>query len=296
MSNLLSRIAGAPITWGVDGSPGWGHVMGRDRVMSEMVEVGLSATELGPDGYLPRNPEELATYLGQYNLHIVGGFVPAVLYRSELIDDVLAYVDRASTQLASVGSQVMVLGPASHLTGYDTSIDMSDEEWSSFLDNLKRLSDIVEDNSLVTALHPHWGMATERGRHVERLLDSCDVNLCIDTGHLFLGGIDPVDVAEMAKGRVNHVHVKDVDDRLAGMVRSGELGFRQAVIDGMFKPLGHGDVDIAGVINRLEASGFDGWYVLEQDASFDAEPAEGKGPKADALLSFEYLKEVAAHL
>jgi len=242
VSNLLSRIAGAPITWGV------------------------------------------------------GGFVPAVLYRPELIEDVLEYVDRASRQLASVTSKVMVLGPSSHLTGYDTSIDMSDEEWNLFLANLDRLRDIAEGNGLVTALHPHWGMAIERGHQVERLLVSCDVDLCLDTGHLFSGGVDPVEIAEMAKGRVSHVHLKDVDDRLAGMVHSGDLGFRQAVIDGMFKPLGHGDVDIAGVISRLEAAGFDGWYVLEQDASLDAEPAEGEGPKADALLSFQYLEEVAADL
>lgn len=296
MSNLLNRVAGAPITWGVDGSPGWGHLMHRDRVMSEMVDVGLSATELGPDGYLPRDPVELAEYLDQYHLHVVGAFVPAVLYRPDLIDAVLEYVDRASRQLASVGSQVMVLGPSSHLEGYDTSIDMTDEDWNTFLANLKQLRDIVGGNGLVTALHPHWGMAIEKQRHVERLLESCDVDLCLDTGHLFVAGADPVAVTEMAKGRVKHVHLKDVDDRLAGQVRSGELGFKQAVIDGMFKPLGHGDVDIAGVIRRLEASGFDGWYVLEQDASLAAEPEGGAGPKADALLSVQHLREIAADL
>ncbi len=208
MSDMLSRVAGAPITWGVDGSPGWGHLMDRDRVMSEMIEVGLSATELGPDGYLPLDPEELATYLDGYRLHIVGGFVPAVLYRPELIEDVLAYVDRASHQLASVGSKVMVLGPSSHLTGYDTSIDMNDQDWATFLENMKRMQEIVNNNGLVTALHPHWGMAIERGHHVERLLESCDVDLCVDTGHLFLAGVDPVDVTEMAKGRVKPAEVR----------------------------------------------------------------------------------------
>ena len=47
MSDLLERVAGAPITWGVDGSPGWGYLMDRERVLREMVESGLSATELG---------------------------------------------------------------------------------------------------------------------------------------------------------------------------------------------------------------------------------------------------------
>ena len=296
MSNLLSRVAGAPITWGVDGSPGWGHQMHRDRVMEEMVDVGLSATELGPDGYLPLDPDELADYLVGYDLKIVGAFVPAVLYRPERIEAVLEYVDRASNQLARTGSEVMVLGPSSHLDGYDTSIEMDDEDWNTFLGNLKRLRDIAGNNGLVTALHPHWGMAIERQHHVERLLESCDIDLCVDTGHLFVGGADPATITEMAKGRVRHVHLKDVDDTLAGKVRSGRVGFKQAVIDGMFKPLGQGDVDITGVIRRLERSGFNGWYVLEQDASLAEEPEEGTGPKADAIQSLEYLKKIAAEL
>lgn len=296
MSDLLDRIAGAPITWGVDGSPGWGHLMDRDRVMSEMVDVGLSATELGPDGYLPRDPDELREYLERYDLHVVGGFVPALLYRPDRIEAELAYVDRASRQLAGAGADVMVLGPASHLDGYDTSIDMDDVEWNTFLANLKRLQDIVQENGLTTGLHPHWGMAIERPDHIERLLDSCDVNLCLDTGHLFLGGADLVEVARSAAGRVVHVHLKDVDAGIAERVRAGETRFKQAVVDGLFRPLGRGDVDIAGLIRELEAAGFDKWYVIEQDTSLREEPAPGQGPKADAALSVRFLETLAEKL
>ncbi|NIR36902.1 MAG: inosose dehydratase, partial [Actinobacteria bacterium] len=66
-------------------------------------------------------------------------------------------------QLASAGSEVLVLGPSSHHDGYDMQVDMSDEEWSTFLANLVRLEDIAGDEGLTTALHPHWGMAIENG-------------------------------------------------------------------------------------------------------------------------------------
>lgn len=296
MSDLLNRIAGAPITWGVDGSPGWGHLMDRDRVMAEMVEVGLSATEIGPDGYLPLDHDELREYLAPYGLSVVGGFVPAVLYRPDRIDAELAYVDRASRQLAGAGANVMVLGPASHLEGYNTSIDMDEDQWETFLANLKRLQDLVGENGLTTGLHPHWGMAIERPQHVERLLESSDVDLCLDTGHLFLGGADPVDVAKLASGRVVHVHLKDVDAGFAERVRTGDVAFKQAVVDGMFTPLGDGDVDIAGVVRALENSGFEGWYVLEQDASLASEPASGEGPLADAEVSVRFLESLADEL
>ena len=296
MTDLLDRIAGAPITWGVDGSPGWGHLMDRDRVMDEMVDTGLSATELGPDGYLPTDPDELGEYLTGYGLHVIGGFVPALLYRPDQVDGELEYVDRASHQLASAGSDILVLGPSSHHDGYDDQIDMSDTEWAVFLENLRRLEDVVGEHGLTTALHPHWGMAIENGAQVERLLESCSVGLCLDTGHLFLAGTDPVDVAKMAASRVHHVHLKDLDDHFAERVRSGEAKFRQSVIDGMFKPLGEGDCDIEGVIRTLEGAGYRGWYVLEQDASLDGEPAPGAGPKADAEVSVRYLERLAAAL
>ena len=211
MSDLLERVAGAPITWGVDGSPGWGYLMGRDRVLREMVESGLSATELGPDGYLPTDPVELQDYLAQFDLSIVGGFVPALLYRPDRIEAQLEYVTRAARQLASTGSKVLVLGPSSHHPGYDTSVDMNADEWTAFLTNLRRLEGVVNDAGLKTALHPHWGMAIETGKHIDRLLESSSVGLCLDTGHVYLAGTDPVDVARAARGRVLHVHLKDVD-------------------------------------------------------------------------------------
>jgi inosose dehydratase len=293
VSDLLERVAGAPITWGVDGSPGWGFLMDRDRVLREMVESGLSATELGPDGYLPQDPSELQDYLAGFDLSIVGGFVPALLYRSDRIDEQLAYVTRAARQLASSGSKVLVLGPSSANPGYDIPVDMSDDEWSTFLTNLRTLESVVADAGLQTALHPHWGLAIATGPDIDRLLDSSDVGVCLDTGHVYLGGADPVAVARAAGERVIHVHLKDVDAAGAERVRNGEVPFRQAVIDGLFVPLGQGGVDIAGVIGALEEIGYRGWYVLEQDVSLKSDPPPGSGPKADAVDSVAYLRGLA---
>ncbi|MDJ0925644.1 MAG: TIM barrel protein [Acidimicrobiia bacterium] len=289
MSNLMSRIAGAPITWGVDGSPGWGYLMDADRVLEEMADLGLRATELGPDGYLPTDPAELQAKLDHYGLELVGAFVPAVLHLPERAEGELSYVKRASQTLAGCGANVLVLGPASGLDGYDTSIEMSGGQWAAFLDNLKHVIAIAADEGLTVALHQHWGMAIETPDHVERLISDSEVEFCLDTGHLYLGGADPVAIAKAAAGRTAHVHLKDVDEEMAKEVRSGKLPFRQAVIDGIFKPLGEGAIDIAGFVATLEEAGFNGWYVLEQDKVLDADPAPGEGPIEDARKSFEYL-------
>ncbi|NIT98115.1 MAG: inosose dehydratase, partial [Actinobacteria bacterium] len=113
---------------------------------------------------------------------------------------------------------------------------------------------------------------------------------------LFLAGTDPYEIAKMAADRVAHVHLKDLTAESAERVRRGEIAFRRAVIDGMFTPLGSGDVDIAGVIRTLEAAGYRGWYVLEQDRALAAEPGPGTGPLADAVTSVQYLERLAAEL
>lgn len=289
MSDLLQRVAGGPITWGVTGSPETSYQMDRDRVMREMAQAGLSATELGPDGFLPADPALLREYVSQRGLRIAGGFVPAVLHRQERFDADAPYFERASRQLAAVDGGVMVVGPDTHLADLDTSIELDEPEWQTLLQNLARLVELAASHGLRTALHPHWGMSIERAAQVDRVMEASDVELCLDTGHLFLGGADPVEIARRAPQRVAHVHLKDVRADLASRLQAGTLTFDQAVRQGLFVPLGQGAVDIAGVIEVLEGSGFEGWYVLEQDTALEAEPAAGEGPFVDARLSVDYL-------
>ncbi len=293
---LMDRIAGAPITWGVDGSPGWGFLMDRERVLGEMKQIGLSATELGPDGYLAEDAAELQDLLDRYELDLVGGFVPAVLYRPDLVAENLAYIDRAAATLANIGAPVMVLGPDSHHPGYDLQVDLTNEEWDTFFTSLERTIEIATQHGLRTALHPHWGMAVVDENHVSRVLEDSNVELCIDTGHLALAGADPVEIARSASGRVAHVHLKDLDESLAEKVRAGDLAFRQAVIDGLFLPLGDGRVDIGGFVAALEADDYEGWYVIEQDVVLDSEPETGQGPVIAAERSFAFLEGIANDL
>jgi inosose dehydratase len=74
-------------------------------------------------------------------------------------------------------------------------------------------------------------------------------------------------------------------------VQSGELTYTEAVAQGMYTPLGTGDVDIAGIVAALRDNGFDGWFVLEQDTILDGEP-QGDGPLRDVLASVAYLQSV----
>src|SRR5207253_4027364 len=99
----------------------------------------------------------------------------------------------------------------------------------------------------LATLHPHVGTVVERPEEVSRVLDGSDVALCLDTGHLLIGGTDPLELARSAAGRIGHVHLKDADRALAAAVRHGERDYTAAVRAGMYRPLGSGDIDIAGI-------------------------------------------------
>ena len=60
MTTATDKIAGAPISWGVCEVPGWGYQLPPERVLTEMHQVGLAATEFGPDGFLPADPAILS--------------------------------------------------------------------------------------------------------------------------------------------------------------------------------------------------------------------------------------------
>lgn len=295
MSALLERVAGAPITWGVCEVPGWGHQMAPERVLGEMAAIGLRATELGPAGFLPTDAEALRGALNRVDLALVGGFVPVVLHERDRLNDELSRVERQADLLAAAGASVLVIAAATVAGGYDSRGGLDDAAWRSLVEGLDRATELADARGLVATLHPHHGTVIEGG-DVERLLERSSVLLCLDTGHVAVGGADPLDVASKAAGRVAHVHLKDVASDLVDRVRAGLVGYQEAVGMGMYRPLGEGDLDVAAVVRTLERAGFDGWYVLEQDTVLAREPGPGAGPSADARTSYEYLGRLAREL
>ena len=227
-----------------------------------------------------------------YGLGLVGGFVPVVLHRREAREDALASVERQAEFFAAAGADVLILAAAAGEDGYEENVELNDAGWNELFEGLSLAEEIGERYGLTVAMHPHFGTVIERPHHVRRFLEGCETGLCLDTGHLLVGGDDPVKVVELAAGRARVVHLKDVDRLLADLVAAGKIGFEDAVRRGVFKALGDGDADIGRVIGLLEESGYGGWYVLEQDIMLDDEPDRGKGPVEDVRKSLEFARGV----
>jgi inosose dehydratase len=286
------KVSGAPISWGVHELPDWGFRMAPDRVLAEMKSVGLDATELGPPGYLPEDPRACREMLDRHELRLVAGFFAAVLHDPGA--NTLSVLAKQASALASAGAEMLVVAAAMPGDTYDGHPDLSREAWRKLGQTLAEAEDIAAASGLGLAFHPHAGTAVETREQVERLLNTTDVDICLDTGHLHLGGTDPVQLAKEAGPRITHVHLKDVDLDLASSFRSHVLSYTAAVRRGMYRPLGQGGLDIEAVVRRLQEAGYQGWFVLEQDTALTADPEPGTGPAAAARQSLDYFRHISA--
>jgi inosose dehydratase len=283
----VDRIAGAPISWGVCEVPGWGYQLSPDQVLRQMNEIGLTATELGPDGFLPADPAALAETLAEHQLTAVGGFTPFVLHRPDL--DPMIELHRLLPGFVAARAGVMVLSADTGLAGYDSRPELDDDGWTRLLRNLDRVVAGAAEHGIRAVLHPHVGTMVETGPDVQRVLAGSTAALCLDTGHLLIGGTDPAVLAGQAPDRIAHTHLKDVDLSFARRVQDGRLTYTEAVREGMYRPLGTGDVDVATIVEHLRGNGYGGWYTLEQDTIL-TEPPTGEGPVADVRTSVEFLR------
>ena len=289
MTSSTDKIAGAPISWGVCEVPGWGYQLPPARVLTEMAQVGLAATEFGPDGFLPADPAVMAKFLAARHLTAVGGFTPVVLH--EAGHDPAPEIERLLDGYDAARAGVLVLSAATGRSGYDTRPVLDEAGWTTLLANLDRLTSLAAARSVRAVLHPHVGTMVESGDEVRRVLGGSAISLCLDTGHLLIGGTDPAELTRQAPDRIAHTHFKDVDLTYASKVRAGRLTYTEAVREGMYRPLGAGDVDVEAIVTHLSARGYDGWYVLEQDTIL-TEPPTGEGPAADVRTSADYLRRL----
>jgi inosose dehydratase len=285
---LQPRLAGAPISWGVCEVPGWGLQLSIERVLSEMAQLGLTATELGPQGWLPLDGDAVRRELDRHGLRLVGGFVPIVIHEQDL-EPTREHATRAAAQLAAAGADVFVAA-AVQTENWASPTPLDDEQWKQAAQHLRAIADLVASHGLELVLHPHVGTLVETAKDVERALAHTDVAWCFDTGHLLIGGSEPVDFVRHHADRIGHVHLKDVDASLAERVRSGELTLVQATQGGLFQPLGEGDARIDEVVRLLEDAGYERWLVLEQDVAIaGSEPPAAGGPALDVHKSIEFL-------
>ncbi|MEY4959503.1 MAG: hypothetical protein RL271_877 [Actinomycetota bacterium] len=290
--DLNKQLAGAPISWGVCEANGWGYQIEADRVLTEMRECGITATELGPDGYLPQDAKELARVLDGHGLDLCGAFVPIVLHKKDRLKASYERARRQSEVLAALNAGNFVLATPAEDGDYDSRDPMDAQAKAVFSESLPMITEIAKEFGLQMVLHPHAGTMFETPNDLDFLLNETDINLCLDTGHIVVGGGNPLDIAKRAGSRVKHVHLKDCDAAAAARIQNRTSTYSTEVKNGMYKPLGQGDAQISEVIRFLDGINYEGKLVLEQDVMLDQAPAVGAGPISAVKESIDFLKSL----
>jgi inosose dehydratase len=277
------KLATGPVTWGVDfadapANPPW------ELVLDDIERSGVGALELGPVGYLPEEPATLREALASRGLTPVGSFIFEDFHDPAQGRRIAAVAIRACRAIAAAGGSVLVVidrpGPARAATA-GRSADaarLRGPAWRGMLDRFEATAWVARDHGLTPVVHPHAGSFVEFEDEIERLLDSTDLDLCLDTGHAAYAGMSPHEAIPRYAARLAHVHLKDVRAAVLDAVRARKLGFWAAVERGVFCPLGDGVVDLPAVVEALAAAGYDGYATIEQDR------VPGSGAPLEELL------------
>src|SRR5436190_245933 len=269
------KVGNAPVSWGVMEVADWGEQIPYTQVLTEIAEAGYVGTELGPYGYFPTEPNQLAAELSGRGLQLVASFVPVPLAHPERHDAGYQEAMTVAQLLAQTGARLIVLADEMSearmaVAGrvVESRDGMNEQQWDGAAQILGRISEACSELGLSAVFHQHAGTFVETPKEVERLCESTDsdlLGLCLDTGHYLFGGGDPVEAVRLYGDRIRHLHLKDVQLPILETARRDGVGFLEAVRRGVFCELGEGAVDLNAVMQEMSAGGYSEWAIVEQD-------------------------------
>ena len=268
-------------------------------VLDEVAKAGYMGIDLGPLGYFGYG-EQLAENLARHRLSLAGGFFELPFSDPEKmpaatreLDALLDVFDAASGDgdapkprptLADAGSDLRRSRPGQAAT--DRSLGFDADGWRHFAHGVEMAAAHCRARGYEPTFHHETGTHIEAPWEIENVLELTSIGLCLDTGHLLLGGGDPVRAMRDWGGRVNHMHLKDarravVEQIVREAAPVSEIWRRKA-----FCRLGSGDLDVDGVLEALRG-GYSGWLVVEQDVL----PDRNGQAAADQRANRKYLAD-----
>ncbi len=305
---MNATVTTAPCCWGVDdvrnpNLPPW------TLVLQEAAAAGYGGLELGPYGYMPLDTGRLGAELTRHGLYIVAGTIfsdlVSVSNRDELIRqtrDICRLITRLPRPPIGPGQRFR----APYLTVMDWGHDERDYaaghsdraprlasgDWAGMAETIAAIGRVARDEFGVRAvIHPHAGGHIEFADEIDRIAQDVPeevAGLCIDTGHTYYAGMDPLELLAKHWPRIDYLHFKDIDRAVFDRVMATRIRFFDACGIGVMCPIGQGAIDYPAIHAFLEARNYGGFITVEQER----DPRNSGDTLADVKKSRDYLRQV----
>ena len=306
MALLKERFlfASAPDSWGVLDYPGPSWEQSYEKMLDEMVAGGYAATELGPYGYFPSDPEVLQGQLEKRKMKLLGSFVPVKMTDPNAGIATLERIRKVGRLLATLKAPFLVLADdqsdeRNRFSGRAKDKDcpsLTAQQWKHVGTIVADAEKVAQEYGLDLVFHPHVATYVETPEECEKFFDASShtgVGLCLDTGHCVYGQGDSVIEAEKFKSKLRFVHIKDCNAKVLEEARRNKWTFEEAIEHKVFTIIGQGNIDFEAFFRTLDKIGYSGWSVVEQDVKF-GDPSIR--PAESTAASLKYLHGVVEKL
>ena len=221
-----------------------------EDAVAKLQQLGLHHVEMFPR-HLPQNlkPQDLAARLARLKaaaIKVNGYGVCGIRKNEAAIRALFGFAKK-------VGIEVVAAAPAP--------------------DALPMLDKLVAEYDIKIGIHNH-GPGDKTWGKLQQLLDGTkdrhpNIGVCLDTGHLFRSGDDPIEAVRRLGPRLHSLHFKDVNAQGHDVV------------------VGTGTLDLGAFLSALREVGFDGPFSLE----FELNPKDPMPGIAQSLAAIRSAAE-----
>ena len=274
-NNHNIRFGIAPINWNNDDLPALGSGYSLERILLEMNQAGYEGTEFG--NKFPNEASVLCEILDTFNLKLTSSWHSTYFVLNEQENE-LKNVEKRVSFLKEANAEIINIAECSGSVHSDINKSLaskpilSDSDWELLIGSLNKAGEICNNYGIRLAYHHHMGTCVQTNEEIKRLLECTDansVNLCVDTGHLYYAGIDPVVFIENNLDRIEHVHFKDVRKEVFRKYNSLSDSFLKTILSGIFTVPGDGCIDFSSIIKILQQNQYNGWIIVEAEQDPD---------------------------
>ena len=289
------KLGIAPIAWTNDDMPDLGKENTFEQCVSEMALAGFTGCEVG--GKYPRDTAVLKKALDLRGMSIASAWFSSFLLTQpyeQVEKDFIAHCEflhAMGAKFCNVAEQGNFIQGKFDKAVFRDKPYNSEEQWKLLTEGLNKLGAVAKKIGLTMTYHHHMGTGVQTTEEIDRLMAETDpelVWLLYDTGHLVCSGEDYLAILKKYLPRIRHIHLKDVRMNIRDKVKAENMSFLDGVRAGMFTVPGDGNVDFEPIFDIVNASDYDGWYIVEAEQ----DPAKAN-PLEYAIKARKYIRDKA---